>query len=357
MILYMSILISVYFVSAFRPNRFNILDRVFFLFLAAVSGFRYGVGTDYFNYVEYFNRGWEAPVEIGFLYLTALIGKLGLNSQAMFLVLSSLTMYFLYKGVEYYIIPGFTNKIVLYILLLLYFIFPSMNVVRQSLAASIILYASRYIVERNILRFYIWVIIAMLFHKTSAIFFLLYFFINKNFQIKILLFILIMAYSLASTGLFFIIFEHLITKFHFLDFSGKLIRYFYSNYNAREVSYGLVFLLNSTVTLIIIIFKKRIIRNEKSLVCFNLSYLNFLSLLFSINTPMLTRLTYFFYLFFAINTPQLLNIFGRNSRKVASFVFVSLYSAVFLYIMLRGYLNPESSQYFPYMVKFDLFGN
>src|SRR5699024_3593617 len=130
-----------------------------------------------------------------------IILKLNLNSQALFIALSGLTMLFLYKGIKYHTKDNYTFKPVLYIILLLFAFLPSLNVVRQVLAASIILYASKYIINIDIINFYIWVLFAMLFHYASIIFLVFYFLASKNFKRTTLLFSLFLSYLLANFGL------------------------------------------------------------------------------------------------------------------------------------------------------------
>src|SRR5699024_887868 len=185
MIIYILILILVIALSLIDSHKLNKVDIFLFIFLIGISGFRYNVGTDFPGYVYYFNlidKGLEASVEPGFIFISELILKMGLNIQAVFLVFSILTMFFLYKGLTYYTNNEYIYKPVLYILMLIYTFFPSLNVIRQILAAVIILFASRYIINRSFIKFAFWVLIASLFHSSSLIFIILYFIALKNYR-------------------------------------------------------------------------------------------------------------------------------------------------------------------------------
>src|SRR5699024_9590934 len=151
-----------------------------------------------------------------------IISKLNLNSQVLFLVFSILTMFFLYKGIKYYSANNYFYKPVFYILMLIYTFFPSLNVVRQTLAAVIIFYGSIHIINRSFLKFLLWVFVASLFHSSSIVFIVMYFFINKNFRRAHLLILLFLSLLMANTGLIGTTLEYIMTNLEFLDFNNYL---------------------------------------------------------------------------------------------------------------------------------------
>ena len=70
---------------------------------------------------------------------------------------------------------------------------------------------------------------------------------------------------------------------------------------------------------------------------------------------MFSRLTYYFSIYMAIYIPKFTTIFNKKSQKTIEYILVILYSALFLFIIIRGYLNPGSTDYIPYNYNFDIF--
>lgn len=358
MLIYIIILVFVYFISAINSRKIDKLDIVFFVFLSVVSGFRYGVGTDFFGYVNYFNlidSGYTLSVEPGFRFLSTMFSTMNFNSQALFLTLSILTMTFIYKGINYYTKGDYTYKPVLYIILLIFTFFPSLNGARQALAAAIIFYASRFIVEKNFFKFSIWVFFAALFHYSSIIFFGLYFIATKDFKRITLLIVLFFSFFLAKFGMINGFLEYILLNFSFLDIGGYIENYLYSSYNAREGQFGIVYYINVLILIVFIILKDRLIKNDRALLSFNFFYLFILSNVLAMDATMLARLTYFFSIYMAICIPRFGLLFDRKSRKIVEYTLIGLYSLLFLYIILNGYLNPGQTDFIPYDYNFNLF--
>ena len=358
MAVYFLLLLFVYITSMFNSKEITKVDLAFFVFLSALSGFRYGVGTDFFEYKRYFNlleQGQTVPTDTGFIYLGRLVSAFNLNSQALFLVFSVVTIGFIYFGLKYYIKDNYLLKPVLYIIIIIFTFIPSMNGVRQSLAAAIMFYASRYIIEKKLVPFICLILLATLFHPSSLIFIIIYFVANKNFSRITLFGGILISFILVNFGVITNIFELVLTNFYFLDVGGYINNYLYSSYNNREVSYGIVFYINVILLLIFITFKNKFISSEKNLLAFNLFYLYILIYILSMDAPMLTRMTYFFSFYMAIVISRFPVIFDLKSRKVIKYIMLSLYSLLFIYIIVNGYLNPEQTDFIPYQSNFDLF--
>lgn len=358
MAVYLLTLLLIYIVSTINSIKLTRLDFIFFIFLSTLSGFRYGVGTDFFEYDRYFSlieQGQVAPTDVGYNYLGSLVSAAGLNSQALFFVFSVLTIGFIYFGLKYYMQDNYMVKHVLYIILIIFTFIPSMNGIRQALAAAIMFYGTKYIIEKKPLKYFSLMILATLFHPSSLFFIIIYFIANKNFS-RITLFAgIFISIILVNLGMITNIFEFVLTYAGFLDIGGYIENYLYSSYNSREVSYGIVFYINVIVLLLVMIVKDRIIDKEKNLVAFNLFYLYILIYILSMDAPMLTRMTYFFSIYMALVISRFPIIFEVKSRKVVKYTMICLYSLLFIYIILNGYLNPGQTDFIPYKSNFNLF--
>lgn len=358
MLIYILILVFILLVSLIDSKKINKLDILFFIFLAAISGFRYGVGTDFFSYVRYFNlidSGNKAPTEVGFNYLGILISNLGLNSQALFLTISVLTILFLYKGIRYYTDSDYIYKPVLYIVFIIFTFFPSLNGIRQALAAAIVFYASKYIIEKSFTKFSIWIIIASLFHFSSIFFFIIYFFGKRNYKKSSLLIGLFISIVIANFGFINEALEYILINFSFLDIGGYIGNLLYSPYNSREISFGIVFYINLFLLVLFIFLKDRLLNNDKSIMSFNFFYLYILTYVLSMDASMLTRVTYYFSIYMALTIPRFGILFESKSKRIVEFSICCLYSMLFLYVIINGYLNPGQSDLFPYDYNFNLF--
>ena len=279
---------------------------------------------------------------------------LNLNSQFVFLIFSIMTMFFIYKGIKYYLDEEDTYKPVVYIIFLIFTFFSSFNGIRQALAAAIILYASRYIIEKKFLRFALWIVIAMQFHFTSIIFIVLYFVINKEYKNSVLLSVLGISLIVSNLGLINKILEYIVFNLSFLDVGGYIQNYLYSNYNAREIRFGIVFFINLIILVVLIFFKDKINKKPKETLVFNMFYLNILSGVLSIGAPMFSRLTYFFSIYMALYIPKFINIFKPESKKVVKISLFILYSMLYLYVIFNGYIS-GTTDYIPYDYNINIF--
>lgn len=159
-----------------------------------LSGFRYGVGTDYNNYYNIFNvvkqTNWGGITrrlagfngEVSFLYFSkCFLTFLSIKQYFGFLTFISLSI-FVKALLEQY--NKYDITICYYLYLTLYF-GESLNNVRQYIALSIGFYALKYIFKKKIIKFTLAIIIASLFHVTSLIMLPLYLlWDHNNIEIK-----------------------------------------------------------------------------------------------------------------------------------------------------------------------------
>ena len=153
--------------------------------LGIVSALRYRVGTDYTVYLEnqfQFILNLRQPdywqvldYEVGFEKLVEFCGKYLGNVEFFFPIVSILFLVF----VTLYISEQ-SESITLSIALLIFtgFYNFSFNIIRQTLATAIFLYALKYVQERRGLKYVICILVATTFHKTAIIYLPIYFIAN-----------------------------------------------------------------------------------------------------------------------------------------------------------------------------------
>lgn len=144
---------------------------------AFFAGIRFGIGTDYYyTYEPYYKyltgegdilAGGQKNLEIGYHLLNVFFAKIGADFHVLLFVVSLLTFFFFRKAIWVYK-KEISMGLATFVFMLLYYQ-QTFNLVRQMLAAVIILYAFHYIDEKKPIHYIAWVIFAMLFHVTAIV--------------------------------------------------------------------------------------------------------------------------------------------------------------------------------------------
>lgn len=152
-----------------------VLSASVFIFL---TGFRYGVGQDYFyTYVPYFQRVYygmgQGDLEFGFYALNQIVAWFTNDPTPVFFVCSLIFFICTYMAVfRESESPIFS----IFLIFGMSFLFIFMNAMRQMVAVSILLFSLRYIENHKPIPFVISLLIASLFHSSAVIFAVAYFF-------------------------------------------------------------------------------------------------------------------------------------------------------------------------------------
>ena len=143
-----------------------------------LSVFRYGIGTDYFNYVEIYNlwipRGTRVSIEPLFYYLNRAIHYFAGNDYRWLFVVLSIV----YIGFTFIAIYKMSDSPVLsiYLLVAMTFYLSSFNTTREHIGCSILLLSVYYAEKRDLKRFLLLVALATGFHYTCIVFAFVYLF-------------------------------------------------------------------------------------------------------------------------------------------------------------------------------------
>lgn len=140
------------------------------------SGVRYGIGTDYFNYVVIFKENKyniENRIEKGYNLINKVISWLGGDEHVVFFVVSLLTLFFVYLAL-YERREKLSVGMGMFIFMLGYYQ-ASFNNVRQLLAISILLFSAKYVFSKKLVKFLICILIASTIHTSAWFFFPVYF--------------------------------------------------------------------------------------------------------------------------------------------------------------------------------------
>lgn len=312
--------------------------------LTLVSIFRYDVGWDYikiytngFYYVGKYNLAWFT--EKGFLLIIKLLYTVFGNPISLFVLFGILTSYFFALCCKQYV----NNYKYMHIFILMFFItrtyFMSLNIIRQSLAILIILYALHYIKEKKFLKYLIFILLAFEIHFTSIVYLPLYFVLNKRLNNKknILLLLLLVPCLFGTLFIF--------------AMKTKYINYFTSMFGNDG---GIVFseLLIATIVLLIrnFLVNKNARWNNMDTIFFNTNLISFTISLMTFILPLGDRMIWYFSMTNIFYIPYLIkNIDNRNIRFVAG---ITIISCLLLVCILQTFWK-DSYSILPYQTIFN----
>lgn len=255
------------------------------MLLVFISGLRYGVGTDYFNYIRLFriiDQSTERVTEPGLEYIYTLGRFFELNDQFVFFIFSIITvagflLFFRYMNKK-------TAAISIFMFFTLsMFYFASFNLIRQFAAVALFLFSTKYIVESNFKKFAIMVGVACLFHFSAVVLFVTYFFLKKEVNYK--KYLVVGLIVIVSTSLI----SFLVT---FTTYGIYLDREFEHSANK------LVAMLFLCVSVAVIFFNKYLLIEEnKKSVILNMVFLSALTVFMTLtsNLPEIVFMRYNYY--------------------------------------------------------------
>lgn len=189
---------SILFAIDKRSRLSNTVNNVYLFFsgvvLVGFSGFRGDFTSDYknFAYLFYFYNqfsldqifNYQFGQEIGYVLLNRFIGIFTDTSVSLMLVVAFITIVLYFKEIK-------KNSVYVWLSVLLFVAigqyYLSFNLMRQILAVAIIFAGSDYLYSKKMIKYFILVVIASLFHQTALIMVPFYFILNFKFNIKRLL--------------------------------------------------------------------------------------------------------------------------------------------------------------------------
>ena len=145
-----------------------------FLVLFVLAAIRYGVGYDYYGYLDLIINDAEDYKYERIEPLSNLLIDIGkyLHYQLFFAIGSFLTLYPVYKICKKYSKRPTLSLIIFYLFPIFYFNY--LSIVRNAIAISFVFYAFTVLQEKKVLNSLFYIVIACLFHKAAAIGFLIY---------------------------------------------------------------------------------------------------------------------------------------------------------------------------------------
>lgn len=310
--------------------------------LTLISGFRYRVGTDYGAYVRIFTEK-LSPLNMkgGFLWLIDIVDMVGGNYQLMFFIMSCLTMWFFYKGFNFFCGDNKTYFMLASLLFIPVCYFFSLSTIRQMLSVAIFFYAIKHIVHKEALKYFIFIFIAVLFHKSAIILFPLYWLLNIKYNRLIL-------FGFVVIGVFMLIYSPVdfIMKL-FLNNNLPYKYYFISEiFSKAEVSQATLLKL-SIMSVLLVFFVNFLNRNIKieNIVFNGLIFFTLLKIV-SLDMHVLSRLSGYFSPFFIMFAIFVMGATIQKVKPLKNILFVLL--LLFIFILTAYGIYHKGSVYVRY---------
>ena len=279
-----------------------------------ISGIRYDVGTDYlYRYApDYLNmiNGYDVPnLELAFKLLIKFCIVFSNDYALLFFITSIIINFFIFKTIFKYS-KNIPLSVLLYFITSNYFI--SMNLVRQYISMSILLYFSiTYLNDKKIYKYIIAQITSILFHTISIIFVVTCFLKNK---------IIKPIYSAIVTVLLFLFAQNIIQFFiGILRFAGlKNVDKYYIYFDHIKGDFAIsAFVIEVFVYMLFYLIIRKLKKQNKELtketiLYFNIQTLSLIMIVLSARMELWNRIEIFFGLFHIISIPYYYDLLKKE---------------------------------------------
>lgn len=173
------------FLSSFK-DKSNILLKLLFLLLVILAIFRYGVGSDYFNYKYLFQRLQSNPFreiisglddqELGFRFIGAFFKGIGISYEFYIAVFAIINLFYVYKICKNYSKNPVMSLVIYFAF---YYFVWTYSGIRQGLVLSVgMYYLIKYCIGKFNWRFMV-IVIGLTFIHSSAVLLIPLYFISK----------------------------------------------------------------------------------------------------------------------------------------------------------------------------------
>lgn len=313
------ILILIFFISAIRDST---------------------IGTDYKHYIKFYEYIYKhgdfssllKRNEIGWDYLNYYFAKAKIPFEIFFGLVSFLIYYFFIKGAYkfQYLLP-----------LMLFFIFTSgffywtLSGLRQSIAIMIFFFSIKFIIEKRIYTYILFILLASLFHISALVMLPIYFLNYLKFNRSIILILFTISLLFIGDTLFLNILNQYILSFgNSFDLFSKYSKYLETStfeVNNERSSSGLGVIIK-IISIYYIIYKSKFILEEfpEVKIYFLLFVISAISNNLFFSVEIIGRIMNYLYICFPLVMAISLYYSNKTIEKYISLVFLSIYFLLFL---------------------------
>lgn len=349
----LSILLYLAVKGKFEPGGEEEVQRRNYLVVGAASvalftlvvGMRFNVGGDYGSYFDAYNdldifelRN-TTHFETGFYYLMASLRLLSLDYPALFMVTAFLQIYFVYRWAYDY---RFMLPWVVFFYFTSLYLFESMNIIRQALAFSFFLYSTRFIIQRRLLPYLLFSVLAFLMHKSALLFIPLYFVLGRDWfasvKVQLGLVLALVVLAIPIIGYLFENFGQLALLLNYVDYASmdEQTDQFFEDGGGYTAGY----FFSLGVNLIIILYSKRLKEAFKEQHFYLYYNLFFIAMLWGVIAPAANSMVlaraffYFTSLRFVVLSFLLYYLFSVNKDKLQYYIGTGLVAAYLLWFVM-----------------------
>ncbi len=347
--------------NAYEKYYHIFLEIVIVMLPALLGGFRaITVGSDNLNYNEVFQYctthslydafktgGYiSEDLEIGFMFLTWILSKLGKNYFFFAFTTSVITFALFFEGVKYFK-ERFSMTIMVMCYLYIYYC-PMYNYVRQGVALAIIFYALRYAEERKFGKYLLMVLIAATMHLSAIVGIAIYFVFVFKDKIKfnkyiVITIIAVIVVICAGPSLMY----NILVAVADIGFRTEtLLKYSRRFLWASNYSFIPVHMLRSLPQLIVSsLFYKRMAKIDSSIKCYYiLCWIQFPLMIFGSVFEPFSRISIYFnyseFVLLAALVKGFKNSRYKNLIKISLIVFCIAYWYFFTVMNYYGFKYP-----------------
>lgn len=327
-----------------EPTRRSFYNRLYltgiFLILFLCSALRFGIGNDYRQYTQTAHEayvGGYVVTEVGFNWLVKILYTLsgGEYYELVFAVFAFVTLVIFLKAF-YEQSEDFAITYFLFMTLGLYF--QTYNTVRYYLALAIALYAMRYVLDKDFIKFVFWIMLASLFHKSVLLTIPIYWIASYAWKRW-----MIVAGILFSAGCFLA--KSVILKIALLFYPS------YENTVFLEGGTSPISIVRGLLVLGLYVWyrKKYLSEKEDKELCFyaQLNLLSVVVCIFFAFLPVVTRIVYYFSVTQLFMIPKLLHGI-KEERLRKKVMLITIILCVILFVIFLAGANRSGVGLLPY---------
>ena len=322
----LAVIILLVFLYHRSPEKYKYLILLLIgIILISVAGLRYRVGTDYnqytANYKNYLHGDWKLA-NGGLIFIAKITSLINCDYAIWFFAMSALTI-----GLVIYVIKKHSTtvgfSIIIYMLLGCWH--TSFNAVKQCAAASIILCGYYFLQNRKFIRWCIVCFIASLFHVTAILMIPVYFLAtNKVGKRNIFLIIAIGVICFFS-------YDYLFEVVGYLK-QGEGVTKYNSDNSQNSVNILRVLVACAPVVFCMVNYKKYDFKDSTFAIPFNLSLLNMVANIASMQSIYMSRFCIYTNIFNIFFVPILVKPFKKQER-------ILLYGGLFVLYFIFWYYD------------------
>jgi len=326
-----------------RNNQNNKLDWFFilsFFVIVFTVGLRgESVGTDSENYKNFyikfidndnglfsvFNNTYSIK-EPGFLIVNYISSKISNNFSVLFVIMSFLAWIFIFNSFS-------ENKHIFYIVIYFTFVIgfysSTMNGIRQAVSASIFLFSFKYISDYNFKKYFISILLAVIFHFSALLLIPFYFIVMRLPRNPVF------WYSITLLALFFNNLDLTFTNYILTKIPGGYSSYLkYTQFNPQNINsmLSIGFLYQYTIGLFTIYFysKQKYLGSYYRSIYFA-SFIYTILLIIFWSTPVYLRFAYYFQVFQIITLSIITKHYILKRDKITTVFIFAMFTLLFYY--------------------------